>query len=41
MKPEPFDAALTALDRPGRVISLSPRGRPFDHATAVRFALES
>ena len=41
MKPEPFDAALTALDRPGRVVSLSPRGRPFDHATAVRFALES
>ena len=41
MKPEPFDAALKALDRPGRVISLSPRGRPFDHATAVRFALES
>lgn len=41
MKPEPFDAALEALDRPGRVISLSPRGRPFDHATAVRFALES
>lgn len=40
MKPEPFDAALTALDRPGRVISLSPRGRPFDHQTAVRFALE-
>ena len=41
MKPEPFDAALKALDRPGRVISLSPRGRPFDQATAVRFALES
>jgi len=40
MKPEPFEAALTALDRPGRVISLSPRGRPFDHGTAVRFALE-
>lgn len=41
MKPGPFDAALTALDRPGHVISLSPRGRPFDHETAVRFALES
>ena len=41
MKPEPFDAALKALDRPGRVVSLSPRGRPFDHETAVRFALES
>lgn len=40
MKSEPFDAALTALDRPGRVISLSPRGRPFDHQAAVRFALE-
>lgn len=40
MKPEPFDAALGGLDRPGRVVSLSPRGHPFDHATAVRFALE-
>lgn len=41
MKPEPFGAALEALARPGRVVSLSPRGRPFDHETAVRFALEA
>lgn len=41
MKPEPFDAALSALERPGRVVSLSPRGRPFDHAAAVRLALAS
>ncbi len=41
MKPEPFDAALAALRADGPVISLSPRGRPFDHDTAVRFALES
>lgn len=40
MKPEPFYEALRDLDRPGRVVSLTPRGRPFDHATAVRLALE-
>lgn len=41
MKPEPFDGVMSALRPEGRVISLSPRGRPFDHETAVRFALES
>ncbi len=41
MKPEPFDRALRALERPGRIVSLTPRGCPFDHETAVRFALES
>ena len=41
MKPEPLGAALEALARPGRVVSLSPRGRPFDHEMAVRFALEA
>jgi tRNA (guanine37-N1)-methyltransferase len=32
--------ALEALDRRGLVVALTPRGRPFDHATAVRLALE-
>ena len=40
MKPEPFDAALGGLDPRGRVVLLSPRGRPLDHATAVRLALQ-
>jgi tRNA (guanine37-N1)-methyltransferase len=40
MKPEPFYEALGAIDPAGPVVSLTPRGRPFDHATAVRFALE-
>ena len=40
MKPEPFDAALDGLDARGRVVLLSPSGRPLDHATAVRLALE-
>ncbi len=40
MKPEPFFEALEAMAERGRVISLTPRGRPFDHATAVRLALE-
>jgi tRNA (guanine37-N1)-methyltransferase len=40
MKPEPFYEALQALDPTGPVISLTPQGRPFDHETAVRFALE-
>ncbi len=41
MTPEPFYEALQALDPGGPVISLTPRGRPFDHETAVRFALEA
>ena len=41
MKPEPFFEALEALVPSRPVISLTPRGRPFDHATAVRLALKS
>ncbi len=41
MKPEPFFEALDALAPAGPVVSLTPRGRPFDHDTAVRWALES
>ncbi len=40
MRPEPFAAALESLGGGGRVVSMSPRGRPFDHENAVRFALE-
>lgn len=40
MKAEPFDEALGALGPTGPVIALTPRGRPFDHETAVRLALE-
>ncbi len=40
MKPEPFFEALDALEPAGPVILLSARGRKFDHATAVRYALE-
>ncbi len=39
MKPEPFFEALDALEPAGPVILLSARGRKFDHATAVRYAL--
>ena len=39
MKPEPFYEALEALPTPGHVVSLTPRGRPFDHEAAVRLAL--
>ncbi len=41
MKPEPFHEALEALEPSGPVISLTPRGRPFDHETAVRLAVTS
>ncbi len=40
LKPEPFFEALEALDPRGPVVLLSPRGAPFDHATAVRYSLE-
>ncbi|MDH3734735.1 MAG: tRNA (guanosine(37)-N1)-methyltransferase TrmD [Gemmatimonadota bacterium] len=40
MKPEPFFEALRVLSDPGHVVSLTPRGRPLEHATAVRLALE-
>lgn len=39
MKPEPFFEAVEALDPAGPVVLLSPRGRRFDHATAVRYSL--
>jgi len=39
MKPEPFYEALDALAPTGPVVLLSARGRPFDHATAVRYSL--
>ncbi len=39
MKPEPFFEAVEALDPAGPVVLLSPRGRQFDHATAVRYSL--
>ena len=40
MKPEPFFEAVDSLERPGRVILLSPRGRRFTHADAVRLSLQ-
>lgn len=39
MKPEPFYEALEDLAPEGPIVSLTPRGRPLDHETAVRFAL--
>ncbi len=41
LRPDVVDAALAAVDgRPGRRIYLTPRGRPFDQATARRWAGE-
>lgn len=40
MTPGPFFEALDAADPSGPVVALTPRGRPFDHETAVRWALE-
>lgn len=40
MKPEPFFEAVDALEPAGPVVLLSPRGRQFDHGTAVRYSLE-
>ncbi|MGD8496316.1 MAG: tRNA (guanosine(37)-N1)-methyltransferase TrmD [Gemmatimonadales bacterium] len=39
MKPEPFFEALDELKPAGPVVLLSPRGRRFDHDTAVRYAV--
>ncbi|MEE9207942.1 MAG: tRNA (guanosine(37)-N1)-methyltransferase TrmD [Gemmatimonadota bacterium] len=39
MKPEPFFEAMDALKPAGPVVLLSPRGRRFDHETAVRYSL--
>ena len=38
MKPEPFFEAVESLAVTGPVVLLSPRGRRFSHADAVRFA---
>jgi tRNA (guanine37-N1)-methyltransferase len=40
MKPEPFYEAVEAIDPDGPVVLLSPRGRRFDHDTAVKYSLE-
>ena len=39
MKPEPFFEALDELAPVGPVVLLSPRGKPFDHTTAVRYSV--
>jgi len=39
MKPEPFFEAVDDLEPGGPVVLLSPRGRKFDHATAVRYSV--
>ncbi|HSM09374.1 MAG TPA: tRNA (guanosine(37)-N1)-methyltransferase TrmD [Gemmatimonadota bacterium] len=39
MKPEPFFEALDELAPGGPVVLLSPRGRRFDHETAVRYSV--
>ena len=39
MKPEPFFEALDELAPAGPVVLLSPRGRRFDHETAVRYSV--
>ena len=38
MKPEPFFEAVESLQVAGPIVLLSPRGRRFSHADAVRFA---
>ena len=38
MKPEPFFEAVESLQIAGPIVLLSPRGRRFSHADAVRFA---
>ncbi|HEX6048459.1 MAG TPA: tRNA (guanosine(37)-N1)-methyltransferase TrmD [Gemmatimonadaceae bacterium] len=38
MKPDPFFEAVESLDVKGPVVLLSPRGRRFSHADAVRYA---
>ena len=40
MKPEPFWEAVESLDRQGPGVLLSPRGRPFRHDDAVRYAVQ-
>jgi len=38
MKPDPFFEAVEALGARAPIVLLSPRGRPFSHADAVRYA---
>ena len=38
MKPGPFFEAVESLDTKPPIVLLSPRGKPFSHADAVRFA---
>src|SRR6185312_15577377 len=38
MKPDPFFEAVEALGAVAPIVLLSPRGRQFTHADAVRFA---
>jgi len=40
MKPEPFFEAVDDLEPQGPVVLLSPRGRIFRHADAVRFSVQ-
>ncbi|MFO7586677.1 MAG: tRNA (guanosine(37)-N1)-methyltransferase TrmD [Gemmatimonadota bacterium] len=40
MKPEPFFEAIDDVKPAGPVVLLSPRGRRFDHDTAVRYSME-
>jgi tRNA (guanine37-N1)-methyltransferase len=40
MKPEPFFEAVESLEPSGPIVLLSPRGRPFSHADAVRYAVQ-
>lgn len=39
MKPEPFFEAIDNLKPEGPIVLLSPRGRQFDHAKAVQYAV--
>ncbi len=38
MRPDVVDAALAAVDRPGPIVYLSPRGRPLDQPRAKALA---
>ena len=40
MKPEPFFEAVEDLERTGPIVLLSPRGRPFTHADAIRYSVQ-
>ncbi|MEZ4456741.1 MAG: tRNA (guanosine(37)-N1)-methyltransferase TrmD [Gemmatimonadales bacterium] len=40
LKPEPVFAAMDSLPERGKVVVMSARGRPLDHAAVVRLSLE-